>query len=97
MGIAISEEIKKYYNEGIYLRRELHKIPELAFEEYKTSSFIVSYLKRLSFQVRTGIAKTGVVAFLPGRCKDKTLAFRADIDALPLSEKTGLEFASLHK
>lgn len=97
MEFPILEEFQKLYEEAIYLRRELHQIPEIEFEEKKTSAFIASYLKKLGLQVEEGIAKTGVVAYLPGKDGEKTYGFRADMDALPVTEQTGLDFCSTHE
>ncbi len=80
----------------IRLRRDLHKIPEVAYTEEKTSAYLAAYLKREGFEVTEGVAKTGVVALLPLGEGGKTLLIRADIDALPIEEATGLPFASEH-
>jgi len=80
----------------IKTRRALHRIPETAFCEKKTSAFLSKYLKELGLEVETGIAKTGVVGLLKLGKPGKTLMIRADMDALPLEEDTGLPFASTH-
>jgi len=81
----------------VELRRTLHANPELAFEEYETSALVQSVLGELDIEMRTGVAKTGVVGLLRGgkagegsRC----VALRGDMDALPIHEETGLAFAS---
>jgi len=79
------------------MRRELHRIPETAFREHKTSAFISDSLRALGLKVETGIAKTGVVGLLELGKAGKTLMIRADMDALPVQEKTGLPFASTHE
>lgn len=83
-------------DEIISVRRHLHQYPELGFRERLTSAFVADALTRLGLSVRQGVADTGVVALLetgrPGPC----LAVRADMDALPLTEATGLPFASRH-
>jgi amidohydrolase len=89
----VREEEKAIIN----ARRELHRIPETGFCEEKTSAFVSKYLKELGLEVETGIAETGVVGLLRSRKKGKTLMIRADMDALPLQEETGLPFASAHK
>lgn len=81
----------------IDMRRELHRIPETAFCEQKTSAFVSECLTRLGLKVETGIAKTGVVGLLELGKGGKTLMIRADMDALPVQEKTGLPFASIHE
>ena len=85
---------KKYSKEIISLRRKIHQNPELAFHEYETSKLIHSKLKKLKLSSIQTIAETGVVALLNGEHKGKCIALRADIDALPIQEKTGLPFAS---
>ena len=80
----------------IQTRRDLHRIPETAYTEKKTSEYVAEYLKREGLSVQTGIATYGVVAILETGKPGKTILFRADMDALPLAEKTGLPFASTH-
>jgi amidohydrolase len=80
----------------IEMRRHLHQIPELADEEFKTSSYVAGKLSKLGIEVKTGIAKTGVVGILKGN-GNKTIALRADMDALPLAEKNDVEYKSKHK
>ena len=73
--------------------RDLHATPELSFQEVKTAAKLATEMKRLGFDVTTGVGKTGVVAVLrngPG----KTLMIRTDMDGLPVVEQTGLAFAS---
>ena len=78
----------------IELRRDIHLYPELGFEEVRTSGVVADRLRRLGYEVKTGIAETGVVGILrtgrPGRC----VLLRADMDALPIHEESGLPFAS---
>ncbi len=78
------------------LRRELHAIPELGFQEHKTSALISERLRKIGLDVTTGIGKTGVVGVLKGASAGKTLMIRADFDGLPISEATGLSFTSTH-
>ncbi len=79
----------------ITYRRELHQIPELGFYVYKTSAYVKNILSTLSCQVDE-IVKTGLVAFFDFGQK-QTIAFRADMDALPIHEETGAPYASLHE
>ena len=77
------------------LRREFHRIPELGFQEYKTSEIILRELSRLDdFPIRKGIAGTGITAVMQAGNPGKTLLLRFDMDALPVLEKTGLNYAS---
>jgi amidohydrolase len=81
----------------IDIRRDLHRIPEMAFCEEKTSAFVSKHLRKLGLKVETEIAKTGVVGLLELGKEGKTLMIRADMDALQVQEKTGLPFASTHE
>lgn len=76
------------------IRKELHQIPELGRKEYKTKQYLIDILRKLDCRVETP-TPTGVVAFFDCQL-DKTICFRADMDALPIEEKTGLSFASMH-
>ncbi|MFN4006035.1 MAG: amidohydrolase [Chitinophagaceae bacterium] len=75
-------------------RRHLHENPELSNREFKTAAYIAAHLKTLGLEVRTGVAKTGVVAILKGGKPGPTIALRADIDALPVVERVNIPFAS---
>jgi len=77
-------------------RRDLHRIPEPAFTEAKTSAYVADILKQEGLKVETGIAQYGVVGLLEMDQPGKTLLIRADMDALPITEETGLDFASTH-
>ena len=78
----------------IEIRRDIHAHPELAFEEVRTSGVVARELARLGIQHETGIAKTGVVGLIQGGRPGPCLAIRADMDALPIHEQTGLPWAS---
>jgi len=75
-------------------RRDLHARPELGNQEVRTSAFLAEQLRSLGYEVRTGVAKTGIVAILKGGKPGPVVALRADMDALPVTEETGLPFAS---
>ena len=77
------------------IRRHIHRYPELSFSEFKTSAFIQEKLQQLEITPSTGIGTTGVCAVL-GQDAGPCVALRADMDALPIFEETGLEFASEH-
>jgi amidohydrolase len=81
----------------INLRRDLHRIPETAYTEKKTSAYVANYLNKLQLEVKTGIARYGVVGLMKTDRPGPTLMIRADMDALPLKENTGLAFASEHE
>ncbi len=75
-------------------RRDIHKHPELSNHEVRTAALVASYLKTLDIEVTTGVAHTGVVGILRGGKPGKVVALRADMDALPVVEETGLPYAS---
>ena len=75
-------------------RHDLHKYPELSNREFKTSEKVTKHLQDLGLEVKTGIAHTGVVAILEGGKPGPMVALRADMDGLPVVEKTELPFAS---
>ena len=78
----------------VAVRRDLHAHPELAFEEVRTAGVVAAELSRLGIPHRTGVGRTGVVGPLEGARPGPTLVIRADMDALPIAERTGLPFAS---
>lgn len=78
----------------IDLRRSFHQFPELSNREFETAKKIAAVMNQMGFQVDTNIAKTGVVAVLDTGKPGPTVALRADMDALPITENTGLPFAS---
>jgi len=75
-------------------RRHIHRYPELGNSEVKTAKYVEDHLRRLGFEVRTGIAKTGVVGILKGGLPGPVIGLRADMDALPVTERNSLPFAS---
>jgi amidohydrolase len=75
-------------------RRDIHANPELSNREFRTAALVAEHLRGLGLEVRTGIAHTGVAAYLQGGRPGPMVALRADMDALPVTEKTGLPFAS---
>jgi amidohydrolase len=78
----------------VEIRRDLHMHPELAFEEHRTAGVVAAELARLGIEHRSGIGGTGVVGVIKGMRPGPVLAIRADMDALPIQEETGLPFAS---
>src|SRR5579885_3473708 len=90
----VKEEIARRHASLIELRRDFHQHPELAMEEARTADIIADLLRASGLEVRTGIGKTGVVGVLRGSQPGKTLAIRADIDALPITEENDLPFKS---
>lgn len=92
----IKQRIKELEPKIIEMRRYLHQHPEPGFQEYNTAKFVSEILTGLGLEVKTGIAKTGVTAVLRGGKPGKMVALRADMDALTITEKTGLPFASVN-
>ena len=78
--------------ELVKLRHDLHAHPEIAFEEKRTSNLVAARLRKLGLDVHRGLAKTGVVGTLR-RGDGPAIGLRADMDALALSERTGLAYA----
>ena len=94
-GKRIQQVAGRFEEEMISLRRAIHRNPELAFEEHETSSLIADSLEKRGIEVRRGVGGTGLVARIhPEREGRKTVAIRADMDALPIQEATGVEYAS---
>ena len=87
--LATQEETKV-----IAWRRDIHEHPELGNQETRTAAIIAAHLKKLGFEVQTGVARTGVVGILRGGKPGPVVALRADMDALPLTESSDLPFAS---
>jgi amidohydrolase len=92
----IKSLIKKHREMIVQLRRDLHRIPEPAYTESKTAAYVADYLSRMGLTVKTGIARFGVVGTQTFSDTGKTLMLRSELDALPISEATGLPFASTH-
>lgn len=88
------ERMAPLQDEMIALRQHLHAHPELGLEEYNTSKLVASLLEGWGFNVATGLGKTGVVGTLSNGTGRKAIGLRADFDALPIFEETGLPYAS---
>lgn len=78
----------------VALRRDIHAHPELAFEETRTAGIVAAELARMAIPHRTGVGRTGVLGVIEGARPGPTLAIRADMDALPIHEETGLPYGS---
>jgi len=78
-------------------RRHIHQYPELGNQEVKTAKYVADHLRRLGIEVRTGVAKTGVVGILKGSQPGPVIGLRADLDGLPVTERNALPFASKEK
>ncbi|HZG72766.1 MAG TPA: N-acetyldiaminopimelate deacetylase [Chondromyces sp.] len=85
-------------NPFIQIRRDLHRIPELGFQEFKTQQYLLEYLHTLPQEnLEIKMWKTGLIVKIKGMNPQKTIGYRADIDGLPIEEETGLPFHSLHE
>ncbi|MBU6159035.1 MAG: amidohydrolase [Bacteroidetes bacterium] len=78
-------------------RRHIHQHPELGNREFQTMAYIANHLRSLGIDVKTGVAKTGVVGILKGGKPGPVIALRADMDALPIEERTNIPFKSTSK
>ena len=90
----LEEQLDPLMTKVIAWRHNVHQNPELSNREYKTSKKVAAHLISLGIKVETKIAYTGVVGLIEGGLPGPTIALRADMDALPVEEKTGLPFAS---
>ncbi|CAN5174805.1 M20 aminoacylase family protein [soil metagenome] len=90
----ISESVTRYAGELVAMRHDLHQHPELLFDLKRTSAIVARELAAYGYQVTTGIAETGVVGTLSLGSGRKSIGIRADMDALPIHEKTNLPYAS---
>jgi hippurate hydrolase len=93
---ALREEIETVLPEMIELRHRIHQHPELAYEEHATSDLVAERLAAWGYSVQRGLGGTGIVGQLRQGGGRKSLGLRADMDALPIVEATGLPYASVH-
>ncbi len=95
--MPIVNRIAEFADDMTAWRRHLHQIPELRFDCPKTAAFIADRLRDMGVdEIHEGIATTGIVAIINGQAGGPTVALRADFDALPLQEATGVDYASTH-
>lgn len=93
--MPVINRIADYTTDMTAWRRHLHTIPELMFECHRTAAFVVERLREFGItEIHEGIATTGIVAIIKGQGDGPTIGLRADMDALPMQEETGLEYAS---
>jgi amidohydrolase len=93
----IDQQAKEIEAKVIEWRRHLHQYPELSNREVKTAALVADHLKKLGVEVQTGVAKTGVIGLLKTGKPGPVIALRADMDALPVTERNSLPFASKEK
>ncbi|GAA5541551.1 MULTISPECIES: M20 aminoacylase family protein [Brucella] len=92
--LEIEAGLASFIDEFIALRRDIHAHPELAFKETRTSALVADYLRQWGYDVTTGVGGSGVVGTLKRGNSGKAIGIRADMDALPIIEATGLDYAS---
>ncbi len=97
VNINVLEEVKKVEKDIINWRRELHRIPEVGFDLPKTVDFVKNRLEEMGIEYKVLVNGSAVVGLIRGGKKGKTIALRADMDALPIKEETGLPFASTNE
>jgi len=91
---ALNKTIEEMKDWLVEIRRTIHMHPELGFEEVETSRLVAGWLEKFGIEVRRGVAKTGVIGLLQGKEPGKTVAIRADMDALPMDEAGSVPYAS---
>src|SRR5438445_3952487 len=91
---AVRASVDALTEDAIAVRRELHRHPELSTEEHRAQALVINWLADIGAEDLRPIADTGVTALVRGALPGPNLLWRADIDALPLDEDTGLMFAS---
>lgn len=92
--INFKPQIQARQEDWIACRRDLHRHPELGFQEVRTAGLVAAQLTQLGLEVQTGVGKTGVVGLLEGESDGPTVMVRADMDALPIQEANEVEYAS---
>lgn len=95
--LTLNQSLLDETAEFVELRRDIHQHPELAFEEHRTSNLVAEKLREWGYEVKTGLGGTGVVGTLKVGDGQRHLGLRADMDALPIHEKSGVEWQSRHQ
>ncbi len=90
----IHQSIDQLFPEMVHIRRHLHQYPELSFQEYETARFIANYYEKLGIPYETEVGGNGVIATLKGKKQGKTVALRADFDALPIHDEKNVPYRS---
>ncbi len=98
MKARIKQFVEEYFEEIVSIRRHLHTHPELSFKEHKTAQFVQNKLAEYSIPFTSGHVETGIIGIIEGKNPaKKVIALRADLDALPISEKNKVSYASLNE
>ena len=92
--MPVIDRIAEFADDLVAIRRDFHEHPELGMQEVRTSGIVADLLREWGIETHTGIGKTGVVGVLKGKGPGRTIGLRADMDALPIDERTNLSFAS---
>jgi len=90
----LNRKLQDYYEEMVNIRRYLHQHPELSFKEVKTAAYIANYYEQQGIEVRKNVGGNGVVAKVKGKYPGKTVALRADFDALPIQDQKDVPYKS---
>lgn len=94
----VKDLAKQFASNTIDIRRHIHANPELSYEEYKTAKFVAEQLRAMGIEPQEGVAGTGLVAIIEGRNPEKfTVALRADMDALPITEQNDIPYKSTNE
>jgi amidohydrolase len=94
--INFIDESLELFNYTRNMRRDFHMYPEIGFKEVRTANIITKELINLGLEVKTGVGQTGVVALIEGKTSGPVILLRFDMDALPIQEETGAEYASVN-
>jgi amidohydrolase/hippurate hydrolase len=94
--VSFLQQAETIKDKIIEYRRHLHRHPELSFAEFQTAEFVANILEENNIEVKRNVAGTGVVGLIKGGFPGKTIALRADMDALPIEEQTDLDFKSIN-
>jgi len=95
--VNVYPEIKQHHEELTAWRRDIHKHPELAYEEHRTADFVAKQLESFGIEVTTGVGRTGVVGKLTNGGGNRAIGLRADMDALPMDENNDFAHKSVHE
>lgn len=90
----LCSELDASFEEMVEIRRYLHMHPEVSFQEFKTAAYIADYYQKLGIEARTGVGGNGVVSVIKGDNPGKTVALRADFDALPIQDEKDVPYKS---
>jgi amidohydrolase len=96
VNVSLKQNALEMRDEMISWRRDFHKHPELGFQEKRTSTIIAQKMQDWGYEIRTGVAETGIVAYLGGKEPGPIVLLRFDMDALPIQEQTGSSYASIN-